>query len=506
MKRIFIVATAVIAAFGTAVAQTPEDALTFSRSTQPSGTARVQSLGGASGALGGEISTIFSNPANIGFYKTGDAVFTFGFNGTNNKSSYFGRTEKANASNGFIGTSGFVFGRPSYGGGSLRGGAIGIAVNKTADFNNKILYRGQNSIGSMGQMFVEDVKAYGYDQFGSDLAYRVYWLDSAGGNLYSPAQSIIQNGGALVQEHVETTSGGITEFAVAGGANINDNVYFGASVGLPSLQYSRTRAFTEADASENGNNHFDYGYFENELTTKGAGINVKAGIVVKPSDNVRFGIAAHSPTFFSLTDHYTAYAEAQTENLTSNAGKRVAASDDGTYNNDGISVSSYNLRTPYKLLGSFALMLGNVHDVKTQKGFITADVEYINYMASTFNSSENTYNSYFKKLNAAIDNAYKGILNARVGAELKFNTFMTRLGGAFYGNPYKDLAGEKADVYQGTLGLGYRNKGFFVDLGYVHTFGTETSFPYRLENRSAFRPASVQLNGSRVILTLGFKI
>lgn len=505
MKKI-VFATILMAVYGVVTAQTPEDALTFSRPTPASGTARVQALGGASGALGGEISTIFSNPANIGFYKTGDVVLTAGFKANNNKGTYFGRTEQANSSNAFLGTSGFVWGRASYNG-SLKGAAFGLAINRTADFGNKLYYLGQNKVGSMGQMFVEDINAYGSrDQFGSDLAFRTYWVDTtSGGTYYSPAQNLINSGGGLIQEQTTITSGGITEFAIAGGANINDNIYLGASVGLPTLRYSRTRQFTEADATNSTTNKFDYGYFENDLETRGAGINLKAGVVIAPNPNIRIGLAAHSPTFYSLTDRYSAYAEAMTENLTPNAGKRSASSSDG-YNNDGVLVSDYNLQTPYKLMGSFTVLLGNLADVRTQKGLITADVEYMNYMASKFTSSENNYANYFSKLNKAIDNAYQGVLNARVGAELKFNTFMARFGGAYYGNPYKDIAGEKSNIYQGTAGIGYRNRGFFIDLGYVHTFGSETNFPYRLESRSAFQAATIKPSDARVILTLGFKI
>ena len=40
----------------------------------PMGTARSTSIGGAIGALGGDISAIYTNPAGLGFYKTREAV------------------------------------------------------------------------------------------------------------------------------------------------------------------------------------------------------------------------------------------------------------------------------------------------------------------------------------------------------------------------------------------------------------------------------------------------
>ena len=82
---------------------------------------------------------------------------------------------------------------------------------------------------------------------------------------------------------------------------------------------------------------------------------------------------------------------------------------------------------------------------------------------------------------------------------------MVRLGGAYYGNPYKDLAGEKGHKFQLTGGLGYRNKGMFFDLAYVHTMGKDVHFAYRLQN-SPFTGANVKSTAGNVLLTVGFKI
>ena len=42
-------------------------------------------------SLGGDISATFVNPAGLGFYKTGDFVFTPGYNLFTNASTYYGR-------------------------------------------------------------------------------------------------------------------------------------------------------------------------------------------------------------------------------------------------------------------------------------------------------------------------------------------------------------------------------------------------------------------------------
>ncbi|MBO9591713.1 MAG: aromatic hydrocarbon degradation protein [Niabella sp.] len=505
MKKL-IIAAIVLTAAGTAVAQTPEDALRYSWQTG-GGTARVQALGGASGSIGGEISTLFSNPGNLGFYKTGDLVISGGLNMLSNKTSYYDGTETAKKSAGFFGTSGVVFGNQSRGNRAIKSSSFGIGITRVADFNNRISFYGINNKSAMGDMFAENANAFGgaaNDKYGADLAFQSYWINKdANGNFSSPAGSIARSTG-LYQEGTLKTNGGITEVAVGGGLNLNDKVYLGGSIGLPTLRYGATRTFDEFDRSENTTNQFEYGYFEDDLVTKGMGVNVKLGAVFTPTQNFRIGIAAHTPTWYSLTDHYDAYAEAGSENNPDNKGKQV-----NSWRPEQPSVYDYSLQTPYKLLGSFTYLFGDVNNVASQKGLVTADVEYVNHMASKFKAYDDNGvedKSYFRELNTAIDNAYKGAVNARLGAELKFNTIMARFGGAYYGNPYKNLAGEKGNIYQGSAGLGYRNHGFFIDLGYIYTAREDVYYPYRLENKSAFDPATIKASGSRVVLTLGFKI
>lgn len=500
MKKTFLAAIILLSYKGL-IAQTPEDALRYS--WQPAtGTARSQALGNANGAIGGEISTIFSNPANIGFYKTGDFAITGGVNLHNNKTSYYGESTTAKNTSGFLGTTGLALGKMNYGNGAVKSSAFGIAVNRMADFNNNIVYSNKGGSlvrTSMADMFIREANGNPYNNlnpYGSGLAFDAYWIDTlAGGrNYFSPASDMARASGLEVRQEI-VTSGGISEVAFAGALNINEKVYLGGTIGLPILEYRASRKYAEQDPTTNKNG-FDVAYFDDDLITRGVGFNIKAGVVVKATDNFRLGLAAHTPTFYSLSDNYIA-----------SAGFNNDVTD---HNNDAPNELEYDyaLHTPFKLIGSFSYFLGNVNDVASQKGFLSGDVEFVNHAASNFRNAADDNSSnrdYFGDLNQAIDNAYKSTVNARLGAELKFNTIMARFGGAYYGNPYRDLAGESGRVVQASTGLGYRNRGFFIDLGYVHTFGKDVVFPYRLEN-AAFSPANISSSNSRILLTLGFKI
>ena len=109
---------------------------------------------------------------------------------------------------------------------------------------------------------------------------------------------------------------------------------------------------------------------------------------------------------------------------------------------------------------------------------------------------------YYSSLNKAIDNTYKNAVNARLGGELKFNTYMFRLGGAYYGNPYQN---ESASLFKVSGGLGYRNKGIFIDLTYVYTLNKDVNYPYLLQDKPNV-PAAIKNTGGNIIATFGFKL
>ena len=161
-------------------------------------------------------------------------------------------------------------------------------------------------------------------------------------------------------------------------------------------------------------------------------------------------------------------------------------------------------------MGSISYVLREVEDVTKQRGFLTADVEYVNYASAAFqpdseNGNDLSTKEYLKSLNTAIDKAYKSAINVRAGGELKFTTIMVRAGVAYYGSPYQNIAGENGSKLNLSGGLGYRNKGFFIDLTYVHSMQKDVHFPYRLQY-GPYAGANLKTTAGSALLTVGFKI
>lgn len=81
---------------------------------------------------------------------------------------------------------------------------------------------------------------------------------------------------------------------------------------------------------------------------------------------------------------------------------------------------------------------------------------------------------------------------------------MFRLGGAYYGSPYADAA-IKANRIVASGGIGYRDHGIFIDLGYAHAFNTDAQFPYRLNDKpNTFAEQSG--SAGNLMLTFGVKL
>jgi hypothetical protein len=159
------------------------------------------------------------------------------------------------------------------------------------------------------------------------------------------------------------------------------------------------------------------------------------------------------------------------------------------------------------MMVSGSYVFNEIEDVRKQKGFLTADIEYVNHKGSSFYSAnENPTTddkSYYQSLNNVIKNQYKGNFNFRLGSELKFNTLMTRLGFAYYTNPYQDKE-IKARQMLLSGGVGYRHHGIFIDLTYVYSIKKDVNFPYRLEDRSNTF-ATIDNKQGNIILSVGCK-
>lgn len=499
-------------------AQVPEDAVRYSWYPQ-NGTARNLAIGGAMGSLGGEITSTFVNPAGLGFYKTREVVITPGFALNKLKADYRQTTSSEKKNSFGLGPTGFVWGSPNrYQ--PRNSSAFSLALTQTANFNNTIRYKGLNNYSSFSEQFAEEFSKSELSigqvlttqsplPYTSALGLQTYLIDTVrvGGILQvrGAPETILDAGQALQQDMLRTSSGGMYELAIAGAFNKEDKWYFGGTLGIPIVNYKSSMQFTESDTSSNNMNGFRSFDYRDNFQSTGVGFNVKLGAIYKPQEFIRIGLAVHSPSLIFMRDEHTA---SLTSNLETPSGQAETFSESSnTFTNNQPGIAKYLQTTPWKAIISGSYVFREVENVEKQKGFITADIEYVNHKSSRFGSDAETptqgEKDYYKALNEVVKDQYKGSFNFRLGGEVKFNTIMARLGAAYYSNPYKDAA-FKANRMLLSGGLGYRHRGVFIDLTYVHNLIKDANFPYRLEDRANTYASTKQTMGN-IVATVGWK-
>lgn len=512
MKKHLFVIVILLSSFS-AISQIPEEAIRLGWRTQQ-GTARNQAIGGAMGSLGGDATALLVNPAGIAFFKTSDLVFSPGWQMLKNKSNFRGTPYSGEQRNKFkLGPTGLV----TSGWDGEDKTSFGIAVTTTADFNQRLYYRGQNDYSSFAEPLADEFAASGQTIDGAlnnnnislptRMGLYTYLVDTAtiGGIQQVIARS--ENTSLLNQEHLSETTGGITEITFGVGHEFNRKFMLGGSLGIPIVKIKRDSYYKESDASGNLNNDFDYLAYHEQFKMTGAGFNFRIGAIYRPQEYVRIGLALHSPDILMVRESFRSGLATDLENLfgPGNGYDSVASS---VFSGAEYLESRYTTYTPGRIILSGSYVFREVANVKQQKGFITADVEYVNYKWSRFGTAdeENGFSKeYYEPFNEAIDAISRAAFNFRVGGELKFNILMARLGFAYYGSPYreKELKASKMNL---SGGLGYRHKGIFVDLTYVHRIDKDVHFPYRVNAPRANTFASIKETGGNVLLTFGVKI
>jgi hypothetical protein len=496
-------------------AQIPEDAIRYSWFTQ-NGTARSLAIGGAMGSLGGDITANFVNPAGIGFYRTSEVAFSPGFSLNGIKTNYRGTALESSKNNFALGPIGFAWALPNRNNDN-KSRSFSLAFTQNTSFSNNINYKGSNNYSSYSEAFAEELTKQNlrdvlstesiapYTTAPAYLSYLIFLkrLPSGDTVVQSLTDNIINAGRSLQQEMTKTTKGGLYELGLSYAGNDGEKWLWGIALGIPIVNYESNTVFKETDTSSITTDQFKSFTYTDNYKTTGAGINAKLGLIYRPKEYIRIGLAIHTPSYMSLTDRRKSSLATVLENPT----KDTIVNSSTFTNGQERGQANYNQTSPWKVMLSGSYVFREVEDVTKQRGFISVDIEYVKHRGTKYSSNADQPTlddkNYYSQLNSVIKDIYKGNINVRLGGEIKFNTIMGRVGFGYYGNPYKD-APAKANKMTLSGGLGYRNKGFFVDVTYVHRITKDFDIPYRLQNTETVYADVNQKNGN-IMATIGVK-
>lgn len=568
MKRILLISVAVAGVTFGVSAQGAIDAFQFS---QPDlkGTARFMSMGGAFGALGGDLTTLNQNPAGIGVYRRNEIGFTLNLDAQKSTGAAEGLKNSWSQTKFYLNNIGAVATINT--GDVLRNFNFGFTYNKTASFNRR--YRGaipyiQTSVSNYiagianqdGATPKDLAPAKGYDPYNpQDGGYVAPWISVLGYNSclinpeYNPdndsyhwygqfGQGTSGNGYYSMEE-----SGAMDEYNIALGGNFGDILFWGMDFGIINFNYKCTSLWGEEltgawlpDETADGALTPTTSSFglSNGYAVSGTGFNYKLGIIVRPVQQLRLGFAMQTPTWYSMEESFIGVVDYD-------YGNGIGSGSSQT-NNGNTAYNNYNFRTPWRLTASAAVV--------GERFIISADYEWANYqgmqfseysggatgswwddwgwgpwwMAPKHTASPSRYNDYYytdpyESVNKAIDSYYKTQNTWRFGAEFRVsNNFSLRAGYCYQSSPVdkKVRDGEMSvgtagtrpsysvddDTNYVTAGFGYRNKGFYLDMAYVYKNRKSTYRAFSVDPDGYPVPsASITSVNNQVVLSMGYK-
>ncbi|MCC8426168.1 OmpP1/FadL family transporter [Mucilaginibacter sp. UR6-11] len=479
---------ALLAISNSSFAQYAKDAIRFS-TFQPGSTSRIKAIGNAGTAIGGDLSSISGNPAGLGYFTHSELSLTPEFDGYSNNAAYLGQTSQATKNNiNFSNASVVFYSRLNTppGQDKTRGWLslnFGMGYSRTNNFDERVQYGGKNSANSINDYYASLANSQGVaDDNLQAWALSEKLIDAFG----TPASySYASNSFPGVQQTGNITrTGGQTAYDFSLGANYSNKLYLGFGIGLTDMRYKSTSSFNEtgsATINENGTavtRNFNSTYSQYQ-TTKGSGFNARLGVIYKVIESIRLGAAITTPTFISIDDSFS-------------EGLENSLSSGKNYSNGPVEYPlSYSMRTPFKAAGGVSVFLG-------QYGFITGDVEYIDYSSTHINSNDNYTNTYD---NGLIKANYRSAINAHAGAELKLGSALALRGG--YGIQGSPLKTNGTTTKMVTGGLGYRVGNYYADAAYVHLQGSQNIMQYDIGPTTPV--AGINATNNNFFLTIGLR-
>ncbi|MBQ9076544.1 MAG: outer membrane protein transport protein [Muribaculaceae bacterium] len=507
-----------------AQSQSAMDAFSLSQSDLR-GTARFMSMAGAFGALGGDLSTLNQNPGGIGVYRSSEIGFTFDINMQSTESEAMGVKKSSDQTKVYCNNFGYV-GTVNLNSDIMPTFSWGATYARTASFDR--IYRGHvpslsTSMSNYVANFTNGWAPGELDNYSTDryyenpyqdsgapwlsiLSYNSYLINSIGGtSMYSGLFGNGTYGDALFNIREK---GYVDEYSLNFGGNIMNTVYWGIGFGITDLDYSIEALYDEQLCdipSEIPDEYYD-GHYElkNETRITGSGFNFKAGLIFKPVNELRLGFAIHTPTYYDLQQETWGMI-----NYDYSVGDFY-----GTEYTDNGYISYYDskLKTPWRLIASAAGVIGS-------KGILSFDYEYDAYSDM---SVQDEYGDTYTDIEGDIKNYYQASHTIRLGGEYRVTPqFSIRAGYSYKTSPVKNEAADNEEyIYTVgtnpaynfenttqhiTAGLGYRYKGFYVDMAYVYKHRESTWYAFSKFDMNEAPKAEITDNNNSLVFSLGYK-
>ena len=436
MKKKIVVLWSLLCLNFTGIAQGMQEALRYSQENF-NGTARYTALGGAFGALGGDLSALHNNPATSSVFSFSQIGITANQMNKELNASFYGNSVNTNNPLFDIGQFGgvFVFNDASGNEGWTK---LSVAFNyqKNAHYNDDFSSYGLNSNG------IEDYFLYYAD--GIDLEYlqtmdnetvgQLYqYLGEEPGLGYSAQQALLGFQGFVIepfndvptnnqyystaiartngfeQDYYRKSSGNQKKYTFNFSAAYNNRLHLGISLNSHRVEYTESTDFYEKNYAANSS--IQAFRFRNEIFTQGDGGSIQLGMIYKVLPNVRFGLAYDSPTWFRFNEVNTQYVIVDQDEDLTNENLLIDPQVDNI-------IPEYQISTPGQLKASFAFIF-------KEKGFLSGEIGQKKFSKLAFRPKDDPY---FQRVNVQLAEDLQDVITLRLGGEYRIENAFLRAG------------------------------------------------------------------------------
>ena len=430
---------------------------------KPNGTARFESMGGAFGALGGDLSAINVNPASSSVFNDNEYGLTLGSEKKSNKSLLFNNSKKINNNKFSINQGGGVWLLKNFGGGNINKISFGINAQTNNSFNSNFEAVGRNT-SSIDKFFLNNSlgfnssdlsvgnnetiagvykylgENFGYSAQQAFLAYQAYLIsyDKDSNSFYSLANY----SEGVDQQYISESKGVNTKYNINFAIQFKENYYFGLNINTHEIYTNNY--IRHQESGFNTNSAITGIIFENNLVTQGEGFSIQLGGIAK-FNSFRLGLSYQSPTWYNLWDETYQYLETKSIDV------------DGVNYQDKVdpqiinSYPKYKLTTPSSITTSAAFVFGKI-------GLLSLDI-----ISRDYSKIKAKPNIDFLNTNRKIENQLTNTIDIRMGTEIRIEKFSLRAGYGKFGSPYASS-------------IGVNNHSKIIDDSKLYSFGIGYDF------------------------------
>jgi hypothetical protein len=395
----------------------------------PVGSARFESMGGAFGALGGDLSAINVNPAGSAVFNDNQYEFTLSNSKKSTKSYYYSDTSVKNKNKFSANQGGGVWIFKNYGGGNVNKISFGVNAQTNNSYYDNFEIKGKNQFNSIDKFFlnntngvtVSDVSVgtnestsevykflgeyYGFSAQQAFLAYQGYLIDFDDSN--NTFYSLARYNNGVDQQYTSDSKGYNNKYNLNIAIQFKEDFYFGLNINTHEVYIENYTRLFESNFDEDS--AIKSILFENRLTTYGEGFSFQIGALRK-FNKLRIGVSYQSPTWYTLWDETSQYLETESVDLNGLNYRDIV---DPRITN---LYPKYKLNSPSSITLSSALVIGKI-------GLLSFDV-----ISKDYSKIKVKPKNEFTDSNNLIKSQLQSTLNFKIGSEIRLNKLSLRAG------------------------------------------------------------------------------